>query len=228
MDMTVRGDYTAATQEMRHRLESKQRELSVKNTLRAAQKKKKSKKKCKKKLSYNSREIALQLTQVNHSIGAGQVLIRAAGKLAQLQRCAATGDYDAGEMRAAIAHATKMVKCARLKKIHLREEESVALQKKKNNKTNDIEKELEIQRLLHEELKKLRRKHRGEENGEIEKAQMSYSLRQRAMEIRSEIRMSEMAEMQTGITVDVTSAATDVTVDGAAAAEVGGAVDVCM
>lgn len=166
MDMTVGKDYGTALEEMKMRIEmTKKRSMSVK---------KQTKKKAKKKLKYNSREIATQLAQTTRSIGAGQVLIRASDKLAQLQKMAVTGDYDMNEMRAAIAHARSMVKCARLKKNHLLEEENVEREGKKKRHPDNVSKEQRAKQIVQRELSKMRRRNRLKEKGKVDEAERRY------------------------------------------------------
>lgn len=166
MDMTVGKDYGTALEEMKKRVEMAQkRSMSVK---------KQTKKKAKKKLKYNSREIATQLAQATRSIGAGQVLIRASDKLAQLQKMAVTGDYDMNEMRAAIVHARSMVNCARLKKNHLLEEENVEREGKKQKVPGNLSKEQRAKQIMQWELRKMRRRNRLKEKGKVDEAQRRY------------------------------------------------------
>lgn len=167
MDMTVGNDYSATLEEMKQRLEvSKKRYSAVKKNI--------TKKKAKKKLKYNSREVAAQLARATRSIGASMALISASDKLASLQKLAVTGDYDMNEVRAAITHARSMVRCARMKKNHLLAEENLEREGKKKNGENNISKEQKVQQLVQRELKKMRRKNRAREKGKIEAAQMRY------------------------------------------------------
>lgn len=219
MDMTVRESGGTTAQDYRAYLSNKKvRELSKQKSVTGRKKTKK------KKLSYNSREIATQLSQVSRSVGAAQVLVRAAEKLAELQKCAVTGEYDQTEVRAAIAHARRMVKCARMKKNHLREEEGVAQEKKKRSSGSSRE-EQQIQQLLQRELSKLRRRHRGKEKSHIEDAQMRY-LRQKANAARNEARneaaMADMGMQDSSAGVEAAAPVADV-----AAAEAV-SIDVCL
>lgn len=155
----------------------------------------------KKKLNYNPREISQQILRAAKVIGASQVLVRARGKVGVLERCRATGQYDDNETRVALAHARRMVKCARMKVNHLKEEEQ---QKKRDasaeeengrQKTNEVKRkaqtkkqqlkqraQLEMKKLelaqqrkaRQEALNQKRRLHRNKEREEIEDAEMKY------------------------------------------------------
>lgn len=155
----------------------------------------------KKNLNYNPREISQQILRASKTIGASQVLVRARGKVGVLERCLATGQYEEREVRTALTHAKRMVKCARMKVNHLKEEEQ---QKKRNastdqkrgqQKANEVKrraatKKQELQRKAQLEMKKLehaqqvkareqalqkkRRMHRDKEREKIIDAEMKY------------------------------------------------------
>lgn len=152
-----------------------------------------------KRLNYNHREISGQLVRAKKVQSASTVLTRAKGKLAALQRCAGTGQYDQKEVTNAIAHARRMVRCAQLKVKHLKEEESEqkSHQKKSGNETqerkNEIkrraaQKERSLEQKIDMELAQQaqkeksrqialaqkRRMHRSEERGKITEADMKY------------------------------------------------------
>ena len=221
MDMTVKESYGTTAQDYREYLSSKTTNRQTSPVRVSGGKKKKGKKK---KLSYNAREIANQITQASRSVGAAQVLVRASEKLAQLQKCAVTGDYDQTEIRAAITHAKRMVKCARMKKNHLREEESMA-QKKRKKTPESTREEQQIQQLLQRELSKLHRRHRGKEKRYIDEAQMRY-LRQKANAARNEARNESMSA-ETGAS-DVSSGAEAAVPAADVAAAETVSIDVCL
>ena len=158
MDMTVQKDYGTTLQDMKSRMQSIKRKNGVSQS-------KKTKKK-KKNLKYNAREISGQLLRSVKSVSAGQVLIRAKGKVAQLQRCAATGDYDERAVSAALNHAKRMVKAAKMKVKHLKSEERLEKKGKKRKPQTHMRVEQKEKQLLQQELKKIRRKHRGAEEGD--------------------------------------------------------------
>lgn len=131
-----------------------------------------------KKLKYNSMEISSQLIRVARAQGAAQILVRAQSKVAMIQKCRVTGDYDEGEVRAALNHALRMVRCARMKLGNLRDEEQLQKVGKKQRRDIDgrqrIKVEAKIRQMVQLELQKRRRKHRDEEVQAIRKANMDY------------------------------------------------------
>ena len=153
----------------------------------------------KKALNYNSREISSQLLRAAKARTASNVLSKAKSKLAQLNRCKGSGQYNDGEVEAAIAHAKRMVKCAQLKFGNLKQEEAQkksyereaanSRQQKKNEvkrKTARKERELsqkvateELQQSMKEkafrrDLARKRRMHRDEECSKIMEAEMKF------------------------------------------------------
>lgn len=96
------------------------------------------KKKGKKQLNYNPKEISDQLRRTAGLRPATEVLVRAREKVANLQRCLNTGQYDDNQVRTALVHARKMVRCAQLKVRNLKEEEQ---QKKKDRNKNQKERQ---------------------------------------------------------------------------------------
>lgn len=218
MDMTVQKDYGTTLQDMKSRMQSIKRKNGVSQS-------KKTKKK-KKNLKYNAREISGQLLRAVKSVSAGQVLIRAKGKVAQLQRCAATGDYDERAVSAALNHAKRMVKAAKMKVKHLKSEERLEKKGKKRKPQAHMREEQKEKQLLQQELKKIRRKHRGAEEREIREAQMKY-LREKSSTSSSH---SESAERQTtavspasDVGTELIEGAADISVEAAAVS-----VDVCL
>lgn len=82
----------------------------------------------KKRLQYNIREISSQILMAKTSGSASRVLIAARGKVAMLKRKWKNSDYDEKELERAIIHAQKMVRIARKRMKHLKEEESAKQQ----------------------------------------------------------------------------------------------------
>lgn len=153
----------------------------------------------KKDLNYNPREISSQLVRAKRAQSASVVLVRAKSRLGLLQRALASGQYNDGEVRVAIAHARRMVECSRLKVRNLKEEEQIAgkgerqkdidrIQKKNKAKQAARRRQQELKteaaleesrRLLREkslrqELNRKRRMHRSEERGKINEAELKY------------------------------------------------------
>lgn len=152
-----------------------------------------------KQLNYNTREISSQLLRAVKSRSASIVLVRAKTKVGVLKRCLGTGQYNDREVLAAIAHAQRIVNCAKLKVKNLKEEEQQkhkneeeqvnAKQQIKNeikHKVSQKERELEnkialerMQQLRKEktkrqELIRKRKMHRNEELRKIQEADMKY------------------------------------------------------
>lgn len=150
----------------------------------------------KKKLSYNVNEISSQILRATRSVSVSQVLVRAKGKVEQLQRCAVTGDYDENAMRAALAHAKRMVSCARKKLQNMEEEEQL---QSKTHRSRKSAKDTAEEMLLKQQLQQLRRKHRGEENNKIKEADIRYmkeKIRQQQREASANT--AEMTEASLG------------------------------
>lgn len=153
----------------------------------------------KKKLRYNHREIAGQLLRAKKSQNAAGVLTRAKSRLAMLQRQAGSGQYDAGEVANALAHARRMVRCAQLKVRNLREEEQAQKTNHREKGVHEQQKQNEVKRrvaqkeralkskLVMEELQEAgrqkraqneilqkRRMHRNQEQSRMQEADMKY------------------------------------------------------
>lgn len=155
--------------------------------------------KVRKKLNYNSREISAQLMRASKSRNASGVLARAKSKVSHLQRCLGTGQYDDGEVRVAIAHAKRMVKCAQSKVRNLKEEENLERKFEKEKEAREQQQKNEVKRRVHQkeqdlrqkmateeiqqmrqekakrqEIMRKRRLHRNQERGKISEADMKY------------------------------------------------------
>lgn len=89
------------------------------------------KKKKKKRLQYSFKAISTQIMMTKTSNSASQVLTKARGKVAMLQRNLDNDNYDDTELRHAIIHAKKMERIAKKRMKHLAEEE-LAKQKQSN------------------------------------------------------------------------------------------------
>lgn len=188
-----------------------------------------------KRLNYNHREISGQLVRAKKVQSASTVLTRAKGKLASLQRCAGTGQYDRREVTNAIAHARRMVRCAQLKVKHLKEEESEqkSHQKKSGNEAqerkNEIkrraaQKERSLEQKIDMELAQQaqkeksrqialaqkRRMHRSEERGKITEADMKY-LKGQTENDRSQTGDSQMFD--SGVFLELSAAAAELAME---------------
>lgn len=109
------------------------------NATRTVQKSKASAKKLK-RLQYNFKQISTQILTAQTSNVARAVTVRARAKLAILHRKQGTGQYDETELYHAIIHAGKMVRIAKKRTKHLREEERA---EKQGSCSVEMEKELE-------------------------------------------------------------------------------------
>ena len=153
----------------------------------------------KKAIKYNSKEISSQLLRAKKSRTAATVLSKAKSSVSNLQRCLGTGEYDDGEVRIALAHAKRMVKCAQSKVNNLKEEENLQRKYEREKKVKERQQKSEVKRRAHqkernleqkiasEELQKIqkeksqrqeilrkRRLHRNEEHGKVSEADMKY------------------------------------------------------
>ena len=145
----------------------------------------KSKSSTKKKVNYNYREVSNQLLRAKKPQGAANALTKAKSRLATLQRCAATGEYDSKEISAAVAHAKRMVECAQLKVRHLKQEnmqKKGEIRRRAANKERELKEKIaieEIQNVQKEKAKRVeirqkRNNHRRQEQSKISEADMKY------------------------------------------------------
>lgn len=136
----------------------------------------------KKQLNYNEREISSQILRASKYRSAAEVYTRARSKFGLLKRCEATGQYKASEMRAALNHAQKMVRCAKMKMIHLKDEEREDTSRKRTEKRKPKRvKEAEVR-----ELREKRQKHRLKERKKILEANLEYLKEKRENENKSD------------------------------------------
>lgn len=160
---------------------------------------KNSRKMPKKSVNYNPRELSSALLRASRSRSAGQVLVQARSKLATLAKIRGTGQYNEAQVDAAIAHAKRMVRCAKMKTQNLRQEERMqnryedqakaeARQKKNEakariaQKERNLEQKQEIARMQYNqkqkkitrELLQKKKNNRNRENNKIMDADMEY------------------------------------------------------
>lgn len=178
----------------------------------------------KKKVSYNARELSRQLMNATRAFGASMVLLQARSKVQYLQRCAVTGQYDESEVKAALAHAKGMVKCAKKKMRHLQYEEQAQQMGKKKDITHTGKEENEIRELVKRELKKIRRKHRNEEDGEIKKVDLRY-LREKVRQQRQVSQGLAVSETEMG---QISLEAGDMSLGETGCTDAGTAVDMLL
>ena len=183
----------------------------------------------KKKLNYNPREISSAILCAKKSLSAGRVTAMAQSKLISLSKCKGTGQYDDAEVNIAIAHAKRMVQCAKLKTQNLLQEErskkrfekeaKAELRREKNEikarvarKERNLEQKSNIERVQRVQKQKsqkrelMRRKkfHRSQEQSKLNEADMNY-LKQQLRGLREPY--SANRSFSAGVTVDLSAEA---------------------
>lgn len=155
-------------------------------------------KKPKKQLKYNPREISSQLALAKKSRNAAVVLARAGIKVGALQQAYASGQYDEGEVRAAIAHAKRMVECARVKTNNLKEEEILKKRNDRDHNSGEQKKRNEIKRRVRQKEQGLKAKISLEESQQVlkEKARKQQLLQKRRLHRNDEMRRITEADMK--------------------------------
>jgi len=78
----------------------------------------------KKKLHYNSKEVSSAILRSKTSISASKAVVKARGRLVMLRRKLYSGEYDENELRHAIIHAESMVRVAKKRLKHMKQEEN--------------------------------------------------------------------------------------------------------
>lgn len=152
----------------------------------------------KKKLKYNSREISSQILRSVKSEIASVVLIRAKIKVGVLKRCLGTGEYNDREVAAAIAHAQRMVNCAKMKVNHLKEEEEQGNQNQKEQAENKRQKKSEIKRKISQKERELENKIAQEKMEQVRKEKMNRQelIRKKKMHRNRELSKIQEADMK--------------------------------
>lgn len=152
----------------------------------------------KKQLNYNPREISSQLARAHKSRNAAVVLARAGIKLGVLQQAYASGQYNESEVRIAIAHAKRMVECARVKTSNLKEEEILKKRNDRDHSSGEQKKRNEVKRRVRQKEQNLKIKMSLEENQRIlkEKNRKQLLLQKRRMHRNDEQRRITEADMK--------------------------------
>lgn len=152
----------------------------------------------KKRLNYNPREISSQLARAHKSRNAAVVLARAGIKLGVLQQAYASGQYNESEVRIAIAHAKRMVECARVKTSNLKEEEILKKRNDRDHNSGEQKKRNEVKRRVRQKEQNLKIKMSLEENQRIlkEKNRKQLLLQKRRMHRNDEQRRITEADMK--------------------------------
>lgn len=172
--------------------------LSMVDRQRLARQKKEKAKAKKKNLNYNRREVSAQVLRASKLGMAARALATARTKASSLRRLVGTGQYDENELRIAIAHAESIVKTAKKKLGNLKEEQIKEKRVSREKQANELKKQVKRQRVRakrqqikrelaaqknHVEqqmkakemrLKRLKRRHRGEELADVAKADLKY------------------------------------------------------
>lgn len=152
----------------------------------------------KKRLNYNPREISSQLARAHKSRNAAVVLARAGIKLGVLQQAYASGQYNESEVRIAIAHAKRMVECARVKTSNLKEEEILKKRNDRDHNSGEQKKRNEVKRRVRQKEQNLKIKMSLEEDQRIlkEKNRKQLLLQKRRMHRNDEQRRITEADMK--------------------------------
>lgn len=152
----------------------------------------------KKRLNYNPREISSQLARAHKSRNAAVVLARAGIKLGVLQQAYASGQYNESEVRIAIAHAKRMVECARVKTSNLKEEEILKKRNDRDHNSGEQKKRNEVKRRVRQKEQNLKIKMSLEEDQRIlkEKNRKQQLLQKRRMHRNDEQRRITEADMK--------------------------------
>lgn len=152
----------------------------------------------KKRLNYNPREISSQLARAHKSRNAAVVLARAGIKLGVLQQAYASGQYNESEVRIAIAHAKRMVECARVKTSNLKEEEILKKRNDRDHNSGEQKKRNEVKRRVRQKEQNLKIKISLEEDQRIlkEKNRKQQLLQKRRMHRNDEQRRITEADMK--------------------------------
>lgn len=156
------------------------------------------KKSKKKQLNYNPREISNQIVRAVKAESASFVLARAKTKLSVLKRCIGTGQYEERELLAAVAHAQRMVNCAKLKVKNLKEEERQGHDNEREQADNRRQKKNEIKRKVSQKKQELEHKMEQEKMQLIrkEKMQRRELIRKQRMHRNEELSKIQEADMK--------------------------------
>lgn len=162
----------------------------------------------KKNLNYNPRELSSAILRAKKSLSAGRVTAMAQSKLISLSKCKGTGQYNEAEVNMAIAHAKRMVQCAKMKTQNLLQEErskkryereaKEELRQEKNEikarvarKERNLEQKTKLERAQRIQKQKSQRRelmrkkkfHRSQERSKLNEADMDY-LKQQIRDLR--------------------------------------------
>lgn len=207
----------------------------------------------KKKYAYNPREISGELLRAAKASGAAVVMVKAKQKVAVLEQALSSGVYEEAAVRRALVHAKKMVECSKMKVVHLRQEEQMAVRHQRERQGRDIKKKAGIQRMIAKKEQELRKRIALEESHDLlwEKTRSQELLQKKKNNRREELEKITDAELKylesqmreesegsfsdfSGVSLELSGAAAEMTeiamsgdVSGGAAS-VGTAVDVCV
>ncbi len=152
----------------------------------------------KKPLNYNPREISNQILRAVKTESARFVLTRAKTKLGVLKRCIGTGQYEERELLAAVAHAQRMVNCARLKVKNLKEEEQKGHENEEEKANNQQRKKNEVKRRVSQKEQELKSKMAQEKMQLLRKEKMNQQelIRRKKMHRSQELTKIQEADMK--------------------------------
>lgn len=153
----------------------------------------------KKSLQYNFKEISSQIMTARTSGTARQVMIRAQGKVAMLQKKVKNQDYDEKELQSALIHARKMERIARKRMKHLEEEENI--KQKEDTDLFELEEEVSFDEEAMAE----------ERESEISKEELQELTRelQEMMKESMEESMEDMEDLENSMLSELTEELTD-------------------
>lgn len=183
----------------------------------------------KKQLNYNPRELSSAILRAKKSLSASKVTAMAQSKLISLSKCKGTGQYNDAEVNMAIAHAKRMVRCAKMKTQNLLQEErskkryereaKEELRQEKNEikaraarKEYNLEQKTKLERMQRIQKQKSQRRelmrkkkfHRSQERSKLNEADMDY-LKQQLRGLREPYRPGAVSF--SGATLDLSSEA---------------------
>lgn len=121
---------------------------TVAGTLSVSTSNKKKSKETKQRLNYNFKSVSSMILRAKTSGSASQAVIKARGKLANLRRKLHTDKYDDKELENAITHAAKMVRIAKKRVNHLKEEEESDKKGVDIPNEEETEEESEVENML--------------------------------------------------------------------------------
>ena len=142
----------------------------------------------KKSVNYNPKKLSSQLARAVKARNASAVLTKAQTTVNSLQRCLVSGDYDETEVKIALAHAKRIVKCAQDKVANLKEEENLQKKHTREKAAKEQQKKSEVKRRVQQKENDLKQKIAAKENSQVqeEKSKQQELIRKRRAHRNSE------------------------------------------